>query len=174
MTQHLADTVDKRVQRTRRALFDSFVDLVLTEEYETIQVVDIIERAGVARSTFYQHFSNKDRILIDSMDPILTVIAAHICGRPEPERMTWVLEHFWENRQLARVVLSGQPYSQVRKALAQRVHVNLSTGKSRSVPLSLQSTRKAAGALATIREWLTGNERCSAARLAAFLGQGGD
>ena len=48
VTQHLAATVDKRAQHTGRALFNSFVDLVLIEGYEAIQVTDTIEGCAVA------------------------------------------------------------------------------------------------------------------------------
>ena len=50
---------DRRVARTRGAIVDSFNHLVRERPYESIQVPDILDEAGVGRSTFYEHFRNR-------------------------------------------------------------------------------------------------------------------
>ena len=40
---------DKRVERTREALFGAFFDIVLSRPYDEIKVDDIVRRAGVSR-----------------------------------------------------------------------------------------------------------------------------
>src|SRR5687767_6450823 len=56
-------TVDKRVQRTKMKLLDSFVSLIIERGYANVTVQDIIDRAKVGRSTFYAHFENKEQVL---------------------------------------------------------------------------------------------------------------
>jgi AcrR family transcriptional regulator len=51
------ETRDKRTQKTRQALLGAFFGLVLERRYDEIKVADILERARVGRSTFYEHFS---------------------------------------------------------------------------------------------------------------------
>ncbi|MDR0594790.1 MAG: TetR/AcrR family transcriptional regulator [Bifidobacteriaceae bacterium] len=55
------DSRDKRVLARRRSLnsiFDAFFELLQKQPLETITVSALIRRSGVARSTFYRHFSS--------------------------------------------------------------------------------------------------------------------
>ncbi len=60
-------TPDRRIQRTRTALHDALLSLILEKRYEKITVQDIIDRADVGRSTFYAHFRDKDDLLVQGM-----------------------------------------------------------------------------------------------------------
>src|SRR5947208_3389919 len=51
---------DPRVRRTRDALGDALVALMQEKEFASIRVQDVLDRAGVGRSTFYEHFKDKD------------------------------------------------------------------------------------------------------------------
>lgn len=53
---------DRRVTKTRRAVKDAPVRLILEKGYEAVTVQDIIDRADVGRSTFYAHFVDKDEL----------------------------------------------------------------------------------------------------------------
>ena len=58
-----AKPLDRRVQRTRRALHQALADLILEKRYDKITIQDIIDRANVGRSTFYTHFLDKEDLL---------------------------------------------------------------------------------------------------------------
>jgi AcrR family transcriptional regulator len=65
-------SVDKRVQKTKRLLLDSFVSLIIERGYANVTVQNIIDKAKVGRSTFYSHFENKEQLLKgDSMARLL-------------------------------------------------------------------------------------------------------
>jgi hypothetical protein len=55
---------DRRRRRTRQLLRDALLALLKAKRYEDISVQDIIERADVARSTFYVHYTDKDDLLV--------------------------------------------------------------------------------------------------------------
>ena len=55
--------VQRRVARTRAAIEDAFVQLVLERGYEKVAVEDITDRADLARATFYAHYPNKEAVL---------------------------------------------------------------------------------------------------------------
>jgi AcrR family transcriptional regulator len=55
---------DRRTRRTRQLLRDALLALLKEKRYEDISVQDIIERANVARSTFYVHYIHKDDLLV--------------------------------------------------------------------------------------------------------------
>jgi hypothetical protein len=51
--------VDRRVRRTRELLRGSLLSLIAEKGYERVTVQDVIDRAGVGRSTFYAHFRDR-------------------------------------------------------------------------------------------------------------------
>jgi AcrR family transcriptional regulator len=55
---------DRRVRRTRSALIDAFLGLVVEKGYEKITVQDILDRADIGRSTLYAHYRDKEALLL--------------------------------------------------------------------------------------------------------------
>ncbi|RWB23550.1 MAG: TetR/AcrR family transcriptional regulator [Mesorhizobium sp.] len=55
--------IDRRAARTRRALHQALLTLMLRKGYETLSVQDIIDEADVGRSTFYAHYTGKEDLL---------------------------------------------------------------------------------------------------------------
>lgn len=58
--------IDRRVARTRVLLADALMSLGAQRGVEAIDVRDLVEEAGIARSTFYAHYTGKDDFLIRS------------------------------------------------------------------------------------------------------------
>ncbi|MHB8629327.1 MAG: TetR/AcrR family transcriptional regulator [Aggregatilineales bacterium] len=58
-------TPDRRIERSRRALRTALVALIKEKDYDTIQILDITNRADTAKVTFYRHYKNKDELLLD-------------------------------------------------------------------------------------------------------------
>jgi AcrR family transcriptional regulator len=59
---------DKRVERTRDRLGDALVALIREKPFDDIRVQDVLDRAGVGRSTFYVHFRDKVDLLLSDAD----------------------------------------------------------------------------------------------------------
>jgi AcrR family transcriptional regulator len=55
--------VQRRVSRTKAAIEDAFVQLLLERGYDRVAVEDITARADLARATFYAHYPNKEAVL---------------------------------------------------------------------------------------------------------------
>ena len=55
--------MQRRVARTKAAIEDAFVQLVLEHGYERVAVDDICAQADLARATFYAHYPNKEAVL---------------------------------------------------------------------------------------------------------------
>jgi AcrR family transcriptional regulator len=70
--------VDPRIARTRRSLQEALFELARERDLDDISVADIAERAGVNRSSFYQHYSDKDTLLADAIDAVVEEAGAGI------------------------------------------------------------------------------------------------
>lgn len=60
--------IDQRIRRTRDQLGDALMKLALEKPFGAITVQDVIDRAGVSRSTFYVHYNDKDDLFISDVD----------------------------------------------------------------------------------------------------------
>jgi len=86
---------DERVRRTRDRLGDAIIDLIQKQPFDTIKVQDVLDRAGVARSTFYEHFRDKDDLLLSDMDEFLEQMATALSRSRKPsDRLAPVKELF--------------------------------------------------------------------------------
>jgi Transcriptional regulator len=60
--------VDRRILRSKALLLNALLDLMKYRVYSNINIIDITEKANVARTTFYRNYKCVDDILIDEMD----------------------------------------------------------------------------------------------------------
>ena len=51
------------VTKTQNIICEAIKDLLQERPYEKISVQDIVARSGVSRSSFYNHFTNKDDVI---------------------------------------------------------------------------------------------------------------
>jgi AcrR family transcriptional regulator len=101
--------VDKRIERTRSALVESLMTLMTQHGYRGISVDALLQRAGVARSTFYAHFRGKDDLLRRNVDRLRAVVAYESIGLPPEQRLLRFnrafYRHAYENRRLYLALL---------------------------------------------------------------------
>lgn len=86
---------DQRVRRTRDRLGDALVELLVKIAWDDITVQDILDRAGVSRSTFYAHYRDKnDLFLSDAEDFFESMATALSRFGDNSERVAPVQELF--------------------------------------------------------------------------------
>jgi AcrR family transcriptional regulator len=165
---------DRRVARTRAALKSAFNTLFLERGYDGFSVGDIAARADVGRSTFYEHYAGKDAILGEAITPLLLILAeAGTTAEPDP-RVTFVVQHFWDQRRRALAMTTGGAWTVISRLLAELIEVRLNkAGRARrdlpALPRPLAASLLARAQLGLIEEWLAGHKRCSAQVLAQAL-----
>jgi len=162
---------DPRWRRAHQDLLAAFFSLVLSRRYHEIRVADVLERAGVSRSTFYEHFRNKGELLSASLEGPFRILADLIRADAGTDRVRAILEHFWQNRALAHSLFQGAALRIVRRTLVVHVETALDRGqRSRlRVPARLAAHALADGMLSPVIAWLSGEAKCSAADLAQAL-----
>jgi AcrR family transcriptional regulator len=67
---------DRRVERTRSALREALIALMQERGWDEIDVQTLCARADVGRSTFYQHFPNKEELLKASFAGLRSALLA--------------------------------------------------------------------------------------------------
>ena len=61
--KELEEKLDPRVKRTRSLILQSFEDLLVEKNFESISVQDVTTKAQINRATFYAHFPDKYALL---------------------------------------------------------------------------------------------------------------
>lgn len=146
------DLQDRRVQRTRMAVFEAFRGLVLTRKYDDIKISEIIDGAGIGRSTFYEHFRNKDDVLLTAIEPLFGPLAKIPPGAADAPQVQFVINHFWEQRRFARIVLQGALYEKLTRKLADMIEFQMVSEDDAERKLS--SVGAASAMLGVIRAWI--------------------
>jgi AcrR family transcriptional regulator len=97
---------DPRVRRTRDRLGDALVDILLQKPLDEISVQEILDRAGVSRSTFYSHFRDTNDLFLSDVDDFFEGMATALSrGGSQSKRVAPVQELF------AHIGESGAFYS---------------------------------------------------------------
>jgi len=149
------------VQRTRRALREALVGLLVERSWDQVSVQDVCDRANIGRSTFYTHFADKEELLVGGLDDLRKELrrAAPLDSGARPlEFVRGVIEHANEQRRLFRAVVgkhSGHAVQQrFRQMLIQLVHEDLSAIAARSPQLEVTARYVAGALLETLTWWL--------------------
>jgi AcrR family transcriptional regulator len=88
VTKVKPSAMDKRILRTRQALKNALLELMVEIGYEKTTVQRILERAGVGRATFYVHYRSKEDLLRRSLDGL----GQHLTEEWKPARLGRVQE----------------------------------------------------------------------------------
>jgi len=169
MDQPSPRDLDRRIQRTRKAISDAFVGLLFSRRYGAIRTADVIEAAGVGRSTFYEHFRNKDEVLVAVIEPLFNPLADAATGRGNLGSVRFMLDHVWEQRAAGRILFEPPLAIKLQRKLAAMIEARLPGDDADAPPRALVAMGAAAGALAMLRMWLAGEVACSSEMLARRL-----
>ena len=105
-----SEPLDRRVQRTRAALRDALLSLLMESGWDDVNVQDICERANVGRSTFYMHFQNKEQLLDGGLSDLRGMLRRQGSAKQEgvPDILPFargLIEHIYEQRKLFRSII---------------------------------------------------------------------
>jgi len=174
--------MDPRSQRTQRALQQAALELAVERPLDAITIGDIAERAGVNRSSFYQHYSDKETLLADALDALVEQAGASIEVTPEamedtPEGLVAYLAHVDEHAALYRWAVGAHGSAVVTARLWERVealvreHLAVSGGDPRyaGIPAEVVAAGVAGSALGAVRAWLDADPRADVATAAGWI-----
>jgi AcrR family transcriptional regulator len=156
--------VDRRVRRTRESLGDALVELIREKPFAAITVQEVLDRAGVGRSTFYTHYRDKDDLFLSDVDDFFEGLASLLSRRGEASnRVVPVRElfaHIADVRDFyAALVASGKIHDvlemgqgHLARGIAARL-CEMPRAQGRSAPASAAVSAALAGALLSLLTW---------------------
>ena len=104
-------TQDRRITKTRKAIYHAFLHLLNQKDYDIITVQEIIDRADVGRSTFYSHYESKELLL----DELCHYLFHHLFEREAhvsaEDYLAHIFLHFRKNKDhVTSLLLSKNDY----------------------------------------------------------------
>ena len=150
--------MDRRTLRTRQALHQALIRLVLERGYDQITVADIADAANVGRSTFYAHFTDKDDLLrhgISYLSAMLKVPPDKASGPLGFSR--FLTEHLRDQKRLQRALMQSSAGSIIIGSLREAICDVLRRGlriERGKVPDEVEVQFVAGAYLAVITWWL--------------------
>lgn len=157
-------TVDRRTQKTRKALCNALADLLKEKELHKVTVQEISDRAEVNRVTFYKHFLD----VYDLYEKIenetiveLGLLLLQVEEQTTEEFFTHIINYISENRSVFKMVFSPNSTGQLREKLYTIIEgVFRQTEIEKEVPgmsdkeLEYMSSYRAQGCVAIISKWV--------------------
>ena len=116
---------DRRINKTKKAIYQAFLQLLNSKRYETITVQEIIDLADVGRSTFYSHYESKELLL----DELCRYLFHHLFEREKhlstEDYLAHIFLHFKKNQDhITSLLLSKNDYflRQLQRELEHHVY----------------------------------------------------
>ena len=164
---------DRRSLRTRQMLGEALIALLLEKRYDDITVQDILERANIGRSTFYEHYWDKEDLLTSEIERVIDVLDQRMARSSEHAAdflpSLALFQHVQEQQRLFQALLRGQGIRQAllrgqglqvvtqafQDLLCRRVEQRLREQSQREMPDELLAVLASyiAGAFMTLMQW---------------------
>lgn len=158
---------DRRAQRTQARLQRALIALLRERGYDAITVQDIVDRADVGRTTFYQHYRGKDDLFVhchEAMVGRFSALSPETLFAPDaPAGMMAAYRHLEEVRTLLSPLFQGRAKDsplllrRLRDQLAQRIAASLRAalaGADSALPLEVLAVALAGAQSALVQWWL--------------------
>jgi len=159
------DKQDRRSQRTRQLVSSAMMELLSEKRYEAITVQDILDRAGIGRTTFYSHYFDKEDVHASMMEQMLESMSRQLSERHTGQGIVPSLELFQHIRQDHKhfQAIAGGPTAEklwetmqtvLGRIVEQSLMVAREDKKPPSIPLTVVSSYLAGAFLNLLKWWL--------------------
>lgn len=166
---------DRRVAKTRKAIFQAFIDLLNSKDYDKLTVQDIIDQANVGRSTFYAHYESKEILL----EQLTQELFHHLFEREQDVSLEAYLAHLFQHFQknqdrISSLLLSSNDYflRSLRQELDHDLYPMISKEyfpQDDSVPESYRKHFVSSHFIASVTWWLTQRETITEQELVDYF-----
>ncbi len=167
---------DLRVRRTKKLLSNALFELIRKKPFEKITVCDICEEAMVHRATFYSHYSDKDELLVHSIDEHLPMSAADTGAEGATDSRAIVeniINYVAENKDIYTSIfkrngaysVSDRIQKMFSNKLLHLVNERIRNGAVINVSAEFWADFYAGACISVVRKWLGGELKVSKGEL---------
>ena len=157
---------DARVRRTRSQLGTAFLNLMMEKPVNEIRVQEVLDRAGVGRSTFYLHYRDLDDLLVSQLELFCETMSCSLSARKDKSQRVMpvaeLFEHIGNGNKLYKVLSdSGHVkdfYELAEGCFARGIERRLvESGRLKEVPkreIAARASALSGSLLSLLRWWL--------------------
>jgi AcrR family transcriptional regulator len=176
------DKRDRRSQRTQRLVIAAMTELLAEKRYEAITIQDILDRAGIGRSTFYAHYFDKEDVQAAVMKEMLETLKEQLAQRNAGQSIVPSLElfrHIQEHHRRFQAMVRGHAgdwfWEMMQTALSRTIEQSLAGSytekQSPAVPLPVAAQYLAGAFLTLLKWWLSAEMPYSPEQMDAMFQQ---
>lgn len=157
---------DARVRRTHERLGMALLQLICEKPMDQVTVQEVLERAAVGRSTFYQHFRDKNDLLLSQLEMFLEMMSTRLSTQREVSDrvapVTEMFEHVAQQKKLYRALADSgrlrdffdlaQDY--FARGIERRLRESKRTGKMAPAELRARSVALSGSLWSLFRWWI--------------------
>ena len=147
----------------RARLVRAFSQIMLSRPKGRPAIHEVVEQAGVARSTLYEHFGGRDDLLLEAMRRPLGTLAEAGAGMPDEVRLADLLVHLRGRRADTVTLLNGPLKSRILRALSNEIRVH-DPGLPAAAALQVSGVL-----IELVRLWINGDTPAAAPVMAGQL-----
>ena len=159
------DKQDRRSKRTRQLVNSAMLELLSEKDYEAITVQDILERAGIGRTTFYSHYYDKEDVHASMLEQMLEGMHQQLSLKQDGQGIVPSLDlfqHIQQQPKHFRAIAGGQSgerlwegmQTMLRKIIEQALVAASENASSPSIPLSVTAIYLSGAFLNLLKWWL--------------------
>ena len=154
---------DRQSQRTRQALGDALLELMMEKGYRAVSIKDIIDRANVGRSTFYAHYADKAELFEAQLNRMVEMLIQHtppaIFERNPFFPSLGLFQHVQQQWKLYKLLSweagSTLHIDQLQKTISDQIEQRLvAEGKTFELPIPILANFLAGSLLSLLKWWL--------------------
>lgn len=146
----------KKINATTEKIYNAFAEVLLEKAYADVRIQDVLDKSGVARSTFYAHYKTKEELLKSICSTIFGHVFSHSLAEEKSHDfskssifdykhfITHIFYHLHDEKTLVHAILLSQSKDiflnflrgELREFATACVENNFVTGKN--LPKSLK------------------------------------
>lgn len=154
---------DRQSQRTRQALGDALLELMMEKGYRAVSIKDIIDRANVGRSTFYAHYADKDELFESQLNRMVEMLIQHtppaIMERNPFFPSLGLFQHVQQQWKLYKLLSweagNALHINHLQKSISDQIEQRITAeGKAYDLPVPILASFLAGSLLSLLKWWL--------------------
>ena len=162
--------MDRRIEKTRQVIMNTFIDLLAEKGFEKITIIDIAERANINRGTFYLHYIDKFDLLDKCIETYIELLLEYCANSTDKnlseQAFQSVFEYLEKNFAIYKLLLSNEGFgffrSRLYSIIVQTVN-QVDVIKSKNIVSSNDVTTHflASGFIGVLEWWINNSMPCS-------------